>query len=94
MIRVSDINQQPPTKMVKKLYTSMLLRYKGPEPRSYGQYNDRYRPDKKVCKDGWCHSEFSREIAMGAILDRSDTHNLAPAKIEEAVDLEPRPGMF
>ena len=28
---------------------------------------------------------------MGAILDRSDTHNLAPAKIEMAVDLDIRP---
>ena len=31
---------------------------------------------------------------MGAILDRSDTHNLAPAKIEMAVDLDIRPDTF
>jgi hypothetical protein len=49
--RVSDISQQPPVKLVKKLYTDMLVRYGGPEPRLYGQYNVRYRPDKELCKD-------------------------------------------
>ena len=47
--RISDISQQPPAKLVKKIYTDMLVRYEGPEPRLYGHYNVRYRPDKEVC---------------------------------------------
>ena len=85
---MSDTTQQPPDIVVRKRYIEMLVRYVGPEPKSYRQYNVRYRPDKEVCKAGWCHNEFAREVAMGAFLDRSETHNLAPAGIERAVDLD------
>jgi hypothetical protein len=86
--RVSGTSQQPPVKEVRRIYTELLVRYVGPVPKSYRQYNVRYRLDKELCKAGWCHDEFAREVAMGAFLDRSETHNLAPAGIERAVDLD------
>jgi hypothetical protein len=85
---MSDTTQQLPVKVVRKIYTELLVRYVGPEPKSYRQYNVRYRLDKELCKAGWCHNEFAIEVAMGAFLDRSETHNLAPAWIERAVDLD------
>jgi hypothetical protein len=86
--RMSDTTQQLPVKVVRKIYTELLVRYVGPVPKSYRQYNVRYRLDKELCKAGWCHDEFAREVAMGAFLDRSDTHNLAPAGMERAVDID------
>jgi hypothetical protein len=74
---VSDISQQPPGKEVKLIYRHQLLRYSGPEPRPLSQYKAKYRPDKELCKDGWCRHEFTRKLAIGAILDLSDMHNLA-----------------
>ena len=71
-----------------------MLSYTGPGIRTEDRYTRKFRPSDAVCKKGWCNSAECRQVAIGALLDRSSQHNRTESPQEIAVDVLQRPIPF